>query len=153
MPSKLISRDQPLVMGVYYPRGVYSRVVTIGHSLPSAADERFVCTPPLGNKLWLLGIKLWFTGSAALDTDAWWFTLRRGFARRPTQLGIWQWEDMLPVFSPNGVGIWNGWGSPKAFEWSMNRLYEGAAQKFALIWNLTGPLMGHIQASFEISEG
>jgi len=153
LAAKLISKAQPLVMGVYYPRGVYSRVVSIGHSLPSAADQRFVTTPPLANKLWLLGIRLWFTGSTALDTHAWWFTLRRGSSRHPTQLGIWQWEDMLPVQSTGGIWSWNGWGTPVAFEWSMNRLYEGQAQKFALIWNLTGALMGHIQASFEISEG
>lgn len=151
--AKLLLRDQQLIAGVMYPRGVYSRQVCAGQSLPQPPGQQFCFTPTLAQNLWLLAVDVFLVGVGDPQSAAWWFTLRRGFTLPGTSAEVWLWEDILPVNSPVGLWSWHGYALPQHLHWDMNRLFTGQAQRFAVIFNIVGPLISYIQVSFEVSEG
>lgn len=136
-----------------HPMPAYSRVVTIEHVDPSPPGQDYAVTPVLGEKLWLLSVDVWITGSGVPVATSWWFDLRRGFEVPKTTLQIQQWEYLLPVKSTVGIWIFNGYGNPVHRHWDMNILYQSPQQRFAIIGHMVGPEISRFTASFRITEG
>ena len=149
----LVPTNQRLTTGVKNPESSYSRIVSIHWVLPAAPGMDFGFTHPLAQKLWLRSIDFWLWGTPYLDTDSWWFTLRRGFQQPKTSLEIQQLEEMLPLCDPGGPAYWHGYSSRVHMHWDMNKLYEGLTQRFCAVANSTGPTNTYIEFSFQISEG
>ncbi|MBA7479874.1 hypothetical protein ES707_15315 [subsurface metagenome] len=151
--AKLISRAQPLVMGVYYPRGVYSRVVSCHAILPAVGGLRSTYTAPLAQEVWLLGVDVWTVIEGEGVDKSINFTVRTGFGKADTWEKMLGWEQVLPVFRRENVSMWWTFWNEGHFHWSMNQHYSGPARRFGLYVEGITEAQAHIFASFEISEG
>jgi len=149
----IVNRSQGVISSAMHPKPEYSRVVTIGFSLPRPPGEMHAVSPKLGNRLILSSVDVWIDGGMAIVAAQYWFDLRRGLQMPASQLEIQQWDYLLPVFNPTGIWVFNGFGINVHRRWEMNVLYEGEGQRFAIIANMVGPVMAYVTASFQISEG
>lgn len=152
---RIATGGQQLETGVRFPRGVYSRVVTCVAVVKAPAVQAAGFTPPLGNRLWLLSVKLWTVNSTPAVADWYDFWILQGQGTPAGYPEIRRWEDIMPVHwvgSPP-LGL-REYSNDRVFTWSMNRHFAYEAIRFGVAFN-TGGVSPYIEcyASFEISEG
>lgn len=151
----LVNRDQRITTGVLYPRGVYSRVAG-ALAVVKAPDVRaFGYTAALGNRLWLLKVRVWFlpvwpNGTAWVD-----FWVRFGTGKPGDYASMSNWTDLLPInWLGSGPLGYRELGTGRVFEWTMNRPIVGDAIRFGIQVECAPEIIyEEMYATFEISEG
>lgn len=139
--------------GLVLPRSYESRVISCSHYDPAPPGQDFACTVGLSQRLWLRGIDIWLDTQPPFVNHLFTFSVWR-LVKEPTGLlDFYNSENVLPLRSTVGWWYWHYRGSGTHFHWSMQRLYEGAGQRFGVVLTGAGAVLAQIHASFEISEG
>ncbi len=152
--AELISKGQPVRVGVMYPKSVYSRVVSCVAYIKGDPDARGY-TPVLGERVWLRGVDVWPSRDYSAVVGAGIsFRILHGSGKPATAVEIREWTNILPVYWPDGIG--RDWTQGCPFfhmRWNVNRLFEGGAQRFGIWLEVSGfvPVLEFV-ACFEISE-
>lgn len=121
---------------------------------PGVGTAMQMVTPPLGNRIWLLGIDIWFM-NYTVDTPVHGLVvISTGQGAEPTPNEVvYQWESLLPAIGNNGP--WFHWFGVRGHRhYSMMKFYEGTARRFAAYMeNFEADKQWYAHVSFEISEG
>lgn len=153
--ADLLTSGQPARRAVLNPGPVYSRVVNLELHVPAGLGASdWEVTPPLGQNIWLLGVRAWFFSSAV-------GVLIGGIVRITAGTGVnlteeivaTRWEPIIENYGGAKTGLY--WHSDKgSFAWQMRRLYTGQARRFGCVIENFDPEQHWVAlVSFEISEG
>ncbi|MBA7574954.1 hypothetical protein ES708_16770 [subsurface metagenome] len=155
MAKIVVPRDQQEEVRRRYPKPAYSRWLNLTLQVAKGlGEEDFAVTPPIGNKVWLLGVKMWVF-VPGIGTCASGFTyIRTGVDPRASaeQVAV-QWEPIIRNYGGPKPGFY--WSCEQAlFEWDMEMLYIGSGRRFgAVSENLSDTQNYRIWVSFKVSEG
>lgn len=153
--AKLLLRNQQLVYGTIYPRGVYSRWVGFCFPVPAGlGNEQWDITTILGQDIWLLEAKLILTAmtAGALINCCWKLATSMVVPVSGGQIAT----ELEPVADVTWLGLTYAdyVGQDKELSFGMNRLYTGAGRRFcAWVQNNSATVAIHVIAAFNISEG
>ena len=155
MAKVVVQRNQQEEMRRRYPKPVYSRVVNLEVLVSDGVGGYgFNYTPPLGNRLWLLSVDLWFM-NPTIDVKIGGFIYLRTGDVRPKDYGdvAMNWDSVIDDSTGIKPGIyWEGINAH--FRWDMMRFYEGKGRRFGVtIENFNVDQNWLCWASFQISEG
>jgi hypothetical protein len=150
----ILNTSQQQLVGGQYPQSLYSRVVTVVMSVPAGPGAVYVYTPPVGQNVWLLGVRIWFDPKTVNQAKSTLFRILSGENIPKNAAEILGWDRIFPCSGLSGKD------EPMAacdgvlfYEWTMRRHWTGLGRMFGL-WAERGPLgMDEIMCSFEISEG
>lgn len=152
--AKLITDGQGARTAVLRPTPGYSRVVTC-QDVATIVGPSYGVTLPVGQRCWLLGIRLWHRHGGPDTND---YTLVRfftGTTRISSAADMLGWEEILPVVGGNDVRTdWRLYDEWPAMEWSMSTFYSGEGRRFGIhSTRSAGALADELYVSFEVSEG
>ncbi|MBA7522327.1 hypothetical protein ES705_14445 [subsurface metagenome] len=155
MAKIIVGRDQQAEVRRRYPKPAYSRIVNLEVLVADGLDGvGFNYTPPLGNRLWLLSVDLWFI-NPTLDVLIGGFVYLRTGDTKPESAGevAMKWQSVIDDSTGIKPGIyWTGLNAH--FHWDMMRFYEGRGRRFGvMIENFNQYQQWLAWASFQISEG
>ncbi len=153
MAARLISRDQPLVKGIYYPRGVYSRVVCLHVGvLAGVGMGSFAFTPVVASRTWLLSVDMWLQPRALTDVISGYIWLRTGLAKEPTYgVIVFDWSSVVDL-STTAKNAFYYVGGVQHWRFEMNQLFTGSPRRFGIAVANGVDVMWDLQASFTVSE-
>lgn len=155
MARIVVARNQQAEVARLHPKPVYSRVINLTLQVPAGlGQEDFAVSPPIGNRVWLLGVDLFILN---MDVDV----VCSGFIYISTGTDK---KVTAPMIAEQWDSIIRNYGGPKPafyysgirdhFHWDMMRFYEGTGRRFgAVAQNLTDIKGWRAWISFEISEG
>jgi len=155
MAKIVVARDQQAEMRRLHPKPAYSRIVNLEVLVPAGIGaEGFNYTPPLGNRLWLLSVDLWFFNPTP-DIQIGGFIYLRTGGKKPASPGetAMKWDSVVDDSTGIKPGIY--WTGLRAhIRWDMMKFYEGSERRFALlIENFSETQQWLAWVSFQISEG
>ena len=144
----------PRVVGPGVEAGRHSRVVSCMDAVV-AGFPGFGLTQRVGQRVWLLGVRLWHRHAGVTSegyTSVQFFT---GTTLISTEAEMLLWDEVLPV---SGAGddliFWRLYDEWPSMAWSMNRLFIGEGRRFGFhATRALGYLADEMYVSFEISEG
>jgi len=154
MAKVVVPRNQQLAMAALHPKPYYSRVVSVHLYLDPPGTDVFVVTPTLGNRIWLLGVRV-FADKKPLDSSQLVsFDIVTGMAE-PAGVGdVKKWDRVLPIQNYHyGWEPWRIFDGSHGRVWSMMKFYEGTERRFGVWGWRDGEDNMRMQVSFEISEG
>ncbi|MBA7677845.1 hypothetical protein ES703_86111 [subsurface metagenome] len=155
MARIVVPRNQQAEMQRLHPKPVYSRVVQLELIVPKGVGNSiYRITPPLGDRLWLLSVKL-VTLSHDIDVIIGGFIyITTGFTKDPSENVVaTQWDLIIPSTGGMKPGLTYK-GIRDQFTWHMMRFYEGTSRRFGVvIENFSDLNQWWAWVSFEISEG
>ena len=155
MARKIVGRNQQEEVARLHPMTAYSRQVCIElHVLKGSGAADWFTTPPLGNRLWLLGIDIWFINPTVDVLIKGWLVITTGSNKKPTAPQVvYEWEPLLPLVGHSGT--WLEWCGIRCHRhYSMRKFFQGSERRFAAyVENKTDLTDWYAHVSFEISEG
>lgn len=155
MAKFVVARNQQEEMARRHPKPVYSRRVCLDLKADKGSGQADMqVTPPLGNRLWLLSIDIWFMNYTIDVVTQGWIVISTGGGKKPTaQDVVYNWDNLLPVIGTKKP--WFQWfGIRGERHYSMMRFFEGTERRFgAYIENKQNNIDWYAHVSFEISEG
>jgi len=138
-----------------HPKPAYSRVINLTLQVAAGlGSDDFEVSPPIGNRVWLLGLDLFI-----LNTDV--DVLRSGLIYMRTgtdpeanaEMIATAWDPIIRNYGGPKRGFYYS-GIRDHFHWDMMKFYEGSGRRFgAVAENLQVDVGMRIWISFEISEG
>lgn len=154
MAKVVVPRDQQAEVRRRYPRLAYSRVVSCGIVDDGIAVADYATTVALGQRLWLLNVKVFWNALGVVIDQITDFRIMTGTTAVGSAAEILTWENVLPntmvTLEDQPWHIYDGEG---CMSWDMKKLYVGLSRKFG-IWADRRQDPGlTINVSFEISEG
>lgn len=151
--AEVVTGMKRTAAGLVLPRSHESRVISCSHYDPAPGGQDFAYTEPLSSRFWLLGIDIWLDTQPPFAAHVFTFSVWRLMKQPAGLLDLYGAENVLPLRSPVGWWYWHKRGPEGHFHWSMQRIYEGAGQRFGVVLTGAGAILAQIHASFEISEG
>lgn len=155
MAKIVVPRDQQVEMRRRHPKPAYSRVINLTLGVPAGAgEEGWAVTPPLGNRLWLLNVKLITMSQTRANVFGGFIYISTGTSKKPDGEDIAvKWEQVIRNYGGPKPGFYyTGFGD--TYSWDMMRFFEGSGRKFgAVAQNLFPDDTWRAWISFEISEG
>jgi len=148
------NKSQQVVSRAMNPRVIYSRVESLQVNVGAGPATAYAVTPPLGNCVWLLGIKCWMLPKAinVANISALSFVKGEGPARALAD--VMQWKNILPLNNENSFSMsWFFHDGRDEMSWEFSRLYTGESVRFAVIVGRSAGPADQAQVSFVISEG
>ncbi len=138
-----------------HPKPAYSRIVNLEVLVSDGiGGYGFNYTPPLGNRIWLLSVDLWFI-NPTLDVLIGGFIYLRTGDTKPASAGevAMRWDSVIDDSTGIKPGIY--WrGLSQHFRWDMMRFYEGRGRRFGVMIENSNIYQSWLcWASFQISEG
>ncbi len=155
MAKIVVPRNQQAEMQRLHPKPAYSRVVNLTLQVPAGAgNEDLAVTPPIGNRIWLLGVDLFVTNLNVDVVASGFIYISTGTGQKVTGENVaTKWELIIPNYGGPKPGLYYS-GIRDHFHWDMMRFYEGAGRRFgALAENLTDTIGFRVWVSLQISEG
>lgn len=132
-----------------------SRVASALATVKAPAVTGFGYTIPLGNRLRLKKIRVWFLPVWTGGGDWVDFWIRFGQGTPTTYVAMSDWENVIPlhlVGSP--PQSYREFQTGRIYEWTMNRLFVGEAIRFGIQLTTAGLITyEEMYATFEIAEG
>jgi len=154
MAKIVVARNQQLAMAAEHPKPYYSRVVSVWMGLIPGAALTYSVTPTVGNKVWLLGVKVWCDLKATDRSQLSYFKVYAGSGKPSDAEDVKKWTNILPVYSSFAADVnWGIYDGSPGIEWPMMRFFEGSERRFGIVAGRSGEDLGDLCASFEISEG
>jgi len=151
--AKLLLRDQQLIAGVMYPRGVYSRVVGCKQNWMIPPAWYGVWTPPIGQSFWLLAVDVWLSVFTPAGTLYHRIDLRTGFGSPQTGVELEQWERLVGFYDGAEMGDIEVYSAEVHIHLDMNRHFEGVNRRFGVRIYVGSDTHSVVNAAFQISEG
>lgn len=151
--AKLANKSQPIVSGVMNPQATYSRVVIVQLLVAAGVgNEDYGITPPLGNRVRLLGVDVWIQPTNQGGFIVAYLKVKSGTGVPISAIRMS--VDWLPVMDVSmilGVGMML-FCCEKHMHFSMNKLYVGESQRFGLYSQSNSNTQYTILGAFEIAE-
>lgn len=152
---ELLNTAQPIRTGIFYPRGVASRVLTLELIVPAGiGNGDWNYTPVLGNELWILSADLWICTINVVGAAGAFFQLSTGMGTTVVAgMVILDWDTLVPH---SGIkpypACW--WVYDLHLHFDMNRHFSGQSRRLgAWFGNLSATAEIRVLVSFQISEG
>lgn len=155
MAKIVVRRDQQAEHRRRYPKPAYSRWINLTLQVAKGlGEEDLAITPPIGNRVWLLGVKMWVMVPGVGVCGSGFTYIRTGNdpGANASQV-VTQWEPVIRNYGGPKPGFY--WScEDAAFDWDMEMLYLGAGRRFGVVAeNLSATQNFRIWVSFKISEG
>lgn len=154
MAKIVVARNQQAEMERLHPKPVYSRTIILELMVPAGvAAEDYAATPPLGNRVWLLGIDIWLFAITPGDMIGGTIWLSSGLGKT-TDTGeiATKWDPIMDMSMVPKKAIWYR-GADNKLSFDMMKFYQKQAIRFGIATqNLTVNEWWAICA-FKISEG
>lgn len=155
MAKIVVARNQQEEMARLHPKPVYSRVINLTIQVPATLGaEDFAVSPPIGNRVWLLGVTMYIMNLSVDFTCSGFIYITTGTEKNVTGGMIaTQWEPIIREYGGPKPGFYYS-GIRDMFHWDMMKFYEGTGRRFAILGeSLSIFEVMRIWCSFEISEG
>ncbi len=155
MAKIIVARGQQEAVRRAYPKPAYSRVINLTIQVPAGlGEEDFAVSPPIGNRVWLLGVKMFVMNLSVDIVCSGFIYISTGTDKKVTAPMIAeQWEPIIRNYGGPKPGFYYS-GIRDQFNWDMMKLYEGSGRRFGIAaQSLSIYEVMRIWCSFEISEG
>lgn len=155
MAKIVVERNQQREMERLHPKPAYSRVINLTLQIPAGlGKDDFAVSPPLGNRIWLLGVDLIILNRDVDVVCSGFIYISTGTDKRVTAPMIaTKWDPIIRNYGGPKLGFYYS-GIRDQFHWNMMKFYEGSGRRFgAVAENLTDIKGWRAWVSFEISEG
>ena len=155
MARIVVQRNQQAEVARLHPKPVYSRVINLTLQIPAGlGQEDFAVSPPVGNRIWLLGIDLHILNMQVDVVCSGFIYISTGTDKRVTAPMIAdQWDPIIRNYGGPKTGFYYS-GIRDHFHWDMMKFYEGSGRRFgAVAESLVDIISWRAWISFEISEG
>lgn len=152
--AKIINKSQQLRTGAVYPISAYTRVIGFNIILPADANWYYATTPVLGQRIWLLRVKVRHCPRVANTANYSNFEILTGKMRAHTLADIGNWEYVIPNAADGHANITFRIGDG-CDEWkeTMSKLYVGEARRFGILAQRIGAGADQLQTTILIAEG
>lgn len=155
MAKVVVGRNQQAEMARLHPKPVYSRVINLTLQVPAGlGQDDFAVSPPLGNRIWLLGVDLFIMNMNVDVVVSGFLYISTGIEKKVTASMIaTQWDPIIRNYGGPKPGFYYS-GIREHFHWDMMKFYEGTGRRFgAVAESLVDITSWRAWVSFEISEG
>lgn len=155
MAKIIVARNQQAEVARLHPKPVYSRVINLTLQIPAGlGQEDFAVSPPVGNRIWLLGVDLHILNMQVDVVCSGFLYISTGTDKKVNGLTIaQQWDPVIRNYGGPKPGFYYS-GIRDHFHWDMMRFYEGSGRRFgAVAESLVDIISWRAWISFEISEG
>lgn len=154
MAKIVVPRNQQEESRRLHPKPHYSRVLSMKLPVFQGWGATYACTPPVGDRVWLLGIKVWSLNRAIDQSQVSFFRVITGTVQPKSLEDVYAWTNILPLVDEAGKSaeflLYDGM---PGFEWSIMMFFEGHGRRFGAYAARVGEDVDVLQISFEISEG
>jgi len=153
--SKVVNKSQQVITAGFYPRSMYTRVVSVALAVPDDGVWYYVLTQVLGNKVWLLNVDVWLSPKVINPAQITIFDLYAGSVDPGTAIALREWDGIVPIYDRVRTRtFWIATDGSEHFHWTMSRYYKGESRRFGLAGQRPMGLGNeYMKASFEICEG
>lgn len=153
--AKIVTGQVLTGPGQYFIVEHPSRVVGALAVVKAPAVRGFGYTSPLGNRLRLRQVRVWFLPVWTGGGDWVDFWVRVGLGTPGAYVPMTDWEDVLPI---NWLGAgplgYREFQTGRIYEWNMDRLFVGEAIRFGIQLTTAGLITyEEMYATFEVMEG
>lgn len=155
MARIVVARNQQAEVARIHPKPVYSRVINLTIQVPAGlGEEDFAVSPPIGNRVWLLGVKMFVMNLSVDIVCSGFIYISTGTDKKVTgEMIAVQWDPVIRNYGGPKPGFYYS-GIRDKFHWDMMRFYEGSGRRFGIVAQSLSVLeVMRIWCSFEISEG
>ncbi len=155
MSAKLLTKDQRLVVGVTKPRSSYSRTIGVWSQIKGIDEVGWGYTPPLGQTIWLLDVRVYFSPDRTAEGDQINFGIHVGHTKPKDADELKAWDPVIPIYMPDGrLTYFVQTQKSESMSWPMQRLFTGNEIRFGT-WVSGSLTVGicEMWTFFEISEG
>ena len=155
MAKIVVARDQQAEMRRLHPKPAYSRVIAQDFMLmDSAGGFYYMISPPIGNRVWLLSIDVWFQPWAIDGLICLWFQFKTGQTDMASKNDVvFRWESVIDVPRHVDNQMYH-WGGPAHRRFEMMQFYEGQGRRFAATGQIYGASVDcWMSVAWQISEG
>lgn len=153
--AEVVNKSQQVFISGQRPVSTYSRVVGLIAQTPEGSGlVDCHITPPLGNRLWLLGGSISWFGYHPAITCAGWIRIYygQGIVTTYAQMAA-TWKEVILMYG-FFQGSFYALGDKGSLPYSCSKLFEGDALRFGLgIRNAKVDNYFHVIALFTIAEG
>jgi len=153
MPPIIVNESQPQRVSLWYPHGVYSRVIALEHNIKVGAASDWQFTPPLGNEFWLRSIRVKIQPYGTTMKGIVLFLMKFGTSVPETRAQVNNLEDIIPVYLDNSLDAFVANQSQADYEFTLNRHFSGSGIRLGNVIDLPGGVACQCHVWFEISEG
>lgn len=152
--AEIVNKSQQVIKKGTSPKSAYSRVVSLSLALEPDLIWRHVVTPPLGNNIWLLSLRLWSSDRPYNAIEVTDFEVVTGVTSGETIQDVMVWEKVLPIWQQNRTPIyWTLWDRMPDLSWSIMQRWKGEGRRFGIFGRRNGLTAVTLYISYEISEG
>jgi len=155
MAKIIVRRDQQAEIRRRYPKPAYSRWINLTLQVAKGlGEEDLAITPPIGNRVWLLGVKLWVFVPEIGNCASGFTYIRTGTDQKANASQVaTKWDPVIRNYGGPKPGFY--WSCEHGFwDWDMEMLYTGSGRRFGVVAeNLSVTVAFRLWVSFKISEG
>lgn len=155
MAKIVVARNQQEEIRRRFPKPAYSRIVGITIPLPADGAWYYNYTDNIGDRVWLLKVKI-LIGPKAVDMTKYTGFIMCAGGRKPTTIAdIARWDIIAPCKDVNRQPlIWTMHDGRNEMEFEFMKLYTGRHIRFAVMATRNvGTIADGLWAQFTISEG
>lgn len=153
--AKIVSSAQRIITGVTNPVSVYSRVICLWCQIKGFGTTGWGFTPPLGTRLWLKNVKVYFSPEQTQDGAQINYGIHVGHSKPKSAAELDSWDAVIPIYRGDAMtNYFRQTEESSDMSWDMNRFYEAGEIRFATWINGSGFVaICEMYTFFEISEG
>lgn len=155
MAKIVVPRNQQEESRRRNPKPAYSRVINLTLQVPAGiGTEDFAVSPPIGNRIWLLGVRMYVMSLSVDIVCSGFIYIGTGTDKKVTGEKIaTQWDPVIRQYGGPKPGFYYS-GIRDGFYWSMRKFYEGSGRRFGVVAEgLSQYEVMRVWIAFEISEG
>lgn len=155
MAKVIVARNQQDEVRRLHPKPAYSRVINLTLQIAAGAgNDDFAVSPPIGNRVWLLGVDLTILNMHVDVVCSGFIYISTGTETKVNaERIVSQWDPIVRNYGGPKRGFYFS-GIREHYHWNMMKFYEGSGRSFgAVAENLTDVIGWRAWVSFEISEG
>lgn len=155
MAKIVVARNQQEEVRRLHPKPAYSRVINLTVQVPAGAgSDDYAVSPPVGNRIWLLGVRMYVMNISVDIVCSGFIYISTGFDPKVTgeKIAV-QWDPIIRNYGGPKPGFYYS-GIRDKFHWSMMKFYEGPGRRFGVAAEgLSQYEVMRVWVAFEISEG
>lgn len=155
MAKLIVRRNQQEEIRRRFPKPAYTRIIGITIPLPDDGAWYYNYTDVIGDRVWLLKVKI-LIGPKVVDATKYTaFVLYAGDQKPATAADVAKWDIIVPCKDVNRQPlIWTMHNGRNEMEFDLMKLYTGRHIRFAVLASRQlGALVDGLWAQFTISEG
>lgn len=150
-----LPQDQQEDIRRRFPKPAYSRITGFTIALPDDGNWRYNYTDVIGDRVWLLNVKVYVLPKAVDVTKAVAFVMLVGSGKPTNVNDMHAWDRIAPCRSEQGAQlVWTIHDGRHEMYFDMMRFFRGRHIRFGIMaWRTAAAGIDGIWAQFTISEG